>query len=535
MRCTADLAVGRAAPQRPLARIAWPIAARISLAASTIVIAVWALDQPRTADLAAQVYRAGLFHRVGWVLWDNGWFGGHTVPGYSLLTPWLMASLGIGVTGVIAAAVTTLTFAAIARSLRPHWAWPTAWVAWASVGDLLIGRVTYAVGLALGLLTVLALLSGRRVVVASVLAAMCAAASPVAGAFLTLALAIWWTVERDRTIFAACACGGAVTIGCALVFGDGGSQPYSAGAAAIAVSIALALRLGLARDAVLARRALLAYMLVATACWLLPTPMGSNVARLGVAFALPVALLAPRRVPTAYVAVVASAAAVWLVFAPVTEVAKSLAAPDTQRAFFRPLLAELGKRVTTPARIEVVPSSTRWESVYVGARYPLARGWETQLDRARNMLFYRPRLSGAEYVRWLHANAVSFVALSRTPRERWGRREQQLLDRGVAGLDLVWTSSDWRLYRVRAPQPLASGAEVLRMGADRVVLRAATPATVLLRVRWSRYWTGGPGVCIVRRPDGYMDLDVRRAGTVTMRMSALAPVSAEPSGGCAVP
>jgi hypothetical protein len=173
--------------------------------------------------------------------------------------------------------------------------------------------------------------------------------------------------------------------------------------------------------------------------------------------------------------------------------------------------------------------------VYVGARYPLARGWETQLDRARNMLFYRPRLSGADYVRWLHTNAVSYVALSRAPPERWGRREGQLLHRGVAGLDLVWASKDWRLYRVRAPRPLASGARVLRMGADRVVLNAAAPSTVLLRVRWSRYWTGGPGVCIVRRPDGYMDLGVRHAGTVTMRMSALAPVSAEPERACGAP
>jgi len=88
---------------------------------------------------------------------------------------------------------------------------------------------------------------------------------------------------------------------------------------------------------------------------------------------------------------------------------------------------------------------------------------------------------------------------------------------------------------VQAPQPLARGARVLRIGADRVVLLAAAPTDVVLRVRWSRYWTGGPGVCIARRPDGYMNLGVVRAGTVTMRMSALAPVSAEPSRGCAVP
>ena len=512
--------------------VGWPIAARASLLASSMVVALWAVRQPPTADLAAQVYRAGLFERVGWALWDNGWFGGHQLPGYSLLTPWLMANLGIAVTGVVAAAVTTVAFAAIARDLRPRWAGATVWVAWAAAGDLLIGRVTYAVGLALAMLTLLALVRGRHAVVrgrhavvAGLLAGMSAAASPVAGAFLTLALAVWLTFDRDRSILAACGCAATVTIGCALLFGDGGTQPYSAGGAAIAVAIAFALRLGLAPDARLARRALLAYMLVAAGCFVLPSPMGSNIARLGVAFAVPLVLLAPRRVPSAYVAGVAGAAAVWLVFAPVTEIAKTFAAPNTEAAYFRPLLAQLQQRITTPARVEVVPSSTRWESVYVGAHYPLARGWETQLDRARNALFYRPRLSGRAYVRWLHVNAVSYVALSRGPKERWGRREAQLLRHGLGGLRLVWASGDWRLYRVAAARPLASGARVVRLGTDRVVLRAAAPATVVLRVRWSRYWNGGDGVCIARREDGYMNLAVKHAGMVTLRASALAGVA----------
>ena len=503
------------------------IGARASLLASSIVIVLWAVRQPRTADLAAQVYRAGLFERVGWVLWDNDWFGGHVLPGYSLLTPWLMATIGVSATGLIAAAVTTLAFAAIVRQLRPRWTWPTAWVAWAAAGDLLIGRVTYAVGIAFAVLAVLALLRGRHLLLGCVLAALSAGASPVAGAFLTMALAIWWTVERDRAVLASCGCSAVVTVGCALLFGDGGTQPYSIGGATIAVTIVLALRQGLARDALLARRALLAYVVVAASCWLLPTPMGSNIARLGVAFALPVALLARRRVPPAYLGLVACAAAAWLMFAPVREVAKSLAAPDTHAAYFRPLLAQLQERIRTPARVEVVPSSTRWESVYVGARYPLARGWETQLDRARNALFYGPKLSASQYTRWLRTNAVSFVALSRAPKERWGKREEQLLRGGIAGLTLAWASRDWRLYRVSASRPLASGARLLRIGTDRIALRVTAPATVVLRVRWSRFWSSGDGVCIHRRPDGYMNLIVRQAGAVTLRASALAPVAGQ--------
>ena len=159
-------------------------AAQLSLLASAVVVALWMVLQPRTADLAAQVYRTGLFERVGWVLWDNNWFGGHHLPGYSLFTPWLMAHMGIGVTGAAAAATTTLAFAAIVRAKgRGRWLWPTAWVAWAASGDLLIGRVTYSVGLALAVLAVLALVLEQPMLVGCVLGGLSAAASPVAGLF----------------------------------------------------------------------------------------------------------------------------------------------------------------------------------------------------------------------------------------------------------------------------------------------------------------------------------------------------------------
>jgi hypothetical protein len=130
---------------------------------------------------------------------------------------------------------------------------------------------------------------------------------------------------------------------------------YSASGAAVAIAIALALRRGLARNALLARRALLAYVLVAVGCWLLPTPMGSNIARLGVAFALPLVLLARRRAPGAYVVVVGCAATAWLMFGPVTEVAKRLAAPGTHAAYFRPLLSQLERRARP-----TWPTATRW-------------------------------------------------------------------------------------------------------------------------------------------------------------------------------
>src|SRR5919201_160887 len=49
---------------------------------------------PVTADLAAQAFRSQLFASHGFLIWNNGWYAGHYLPGYSLLFPPLGAALG---------------------------------------------------------------------------------------------------------------------------------------------------------------------------------------------------------------------------------------------------------------------------------------------------------------------------------------------------------------------------------------------------------------------------------------------------------
>jgi hypothetical protein len=65
---------------------------------------------------------------------------------------------------------------------------------------------------------------------------------------------------------------------------------------------------------------------------------------------------------------------------------------------------------------------------------------------------------------------------------------------------------------------------------DRIILHAAAPSTIVLRVHWSRYWHGDQGVCIARRSDGFMDVTVPRAGLVTLKASPTSPVAR--SQGC---
>ena len=67
-----------------------------ALPVACVLIGAWLLLAPRSPDLAAQTYRATLFEHEGFSLWDNNWYAGHHLPGYSLVFPWLALLVGIG-------------------------------------------------------------------------------------------------------------------------------------------------------------------------------------------------------------------------------------------------------------------------------------------------------------------------------------------------------------------------------------------------------------------------------------------------------
>lgn len=126
----------------PRAHVALPFALAASLAA------LWLAIGPPTPDLAAQVYRTGLFAREGFTVWNGFWFGGHHTPGYSILFPPLAATLGPRVVGAMAAVASAVLFARIVgHRFGPasHAArWGALWFAAATATDLLIGRLTSA-------------------------------------------------------------------------------------------------------------------------------------------------------------------------------------------------------------------------------------------------------------------------------------------------------------------------------------------------------------------------------------------------------
>ena len=117
----------------------------------------WLLVDPRSPDLAAQSYRETLFARYGFTLWDDNWYGGHHLPGYSLVFPWLALALGMRVLGAMAVLVSTVAFERIVVPIYgPRARWGAACFAIAAAGDLWIGRLTFALGVSFAMLAVLA-------------------------------------------------------------------------------------------------------------------------------------------------------------------------------------------------------------------------------------------------------------------------------------------------------------------------------------------------------------------------------------------
>jgi hypothetical protein len=475
----------------------------LALSVAAILGTAWMLIGPKTADLAAQVYRVGLFSREGFTLWDNAWFGGHHLPGYSVLFPPLGSLIGARTVGLIAVTVSAVLFADLMRrhyGARLYWA--VGWFAAVAVGDLFIGRLTFALGVATALACLSAISRGRYVL-AALFAVATAAASPVAGLFLGLVLAVTWPrlQPRKRVYVVALLAAGVGAM--AFVFPDGGQQPYDLPAALLALAIVLAVRFQLAPSEVLLRRAAALYAVAIAASYIVPTPMGSNVARLGVLVGGPLFIASQRRSKPSWVAVTCLAIVLWQAWGPVTEFGKAESTSANGQAYFVPLLSELGRVGAHDGRVEVVPTATRWESVYVARKFALARGWESQLDRSYNPLFYKDNLTAHAYRQWLAENGVRFVAVPDAPKERWGRSEAELIASGLPFLRPVWSDAHWQLFRVRGASGLAGPGQKVTLRPDGFVLKTPYSGVATVRVRWSKYWTVLPHGCVKRTPDGF--------------------------------
>jgi hypothetical protein len=524
-------------------RRGWPLvfAPGVAALAVSVPLAVaYVLLAPSSGDLAAATYRGDLFARAGFTLWDNGWYGGHYLPGYSLLAPALASLMGERALLAMSVVIASGLFGVIAQRSFSSSGARAAGASFAlgiSVG-LLSGRVAYGLGIALALLAVLVLIRGWTAA-ALVLAMLTSVASPVAGAFLALAgLAHALTVapgsshgrgawRRRRRGLALAGAALAPTLVLALAFPEGGWQPF-------APSLFWPVLAGVMLMALLLRRAngllpsdsrrmltvgACLYALALAGAFLLRTPVGSNAERLGALLAAPLAvgvLWERRRLA---LALLAPALLYWQLQASVSDFATVAGNPSVNASYYAPLVAELQSLAHgRPLRVEVPMTEAHWESVYLPEHPPilLARGWERQLDTRYDGLFYRSTLAAPAYRSWLDQNAVSYVALPDVPLDSAGEQEQRLIATRPPYLAEVWHSNHWRLFAVRGATPLAQPPALLSgVGPDSFTLFAPRPGAFTVRVRFTPYWTVQRGRGSVRSaPDGWTEVDVRRAGVL---------------------
>jgi hypothetical protein len=523
----------------------WLPAVALSAALAAAMLA-W---NPPVGDLAAQVFRTELFQRGGLAIWNGSWYGGHYTLTYSVLFPPLAALLGPRLVGTLAVVASAYLFDRLVRDRWGEAARPaTLWFGAGVVTLLADGQLTFALGVVFGLACLRALQLGRPAW-ALLASATCALSSPVAAVFLAgvLLAGVWdpaiqlrrlsrgWRRGwggRGRTMAPpqhppppddrtrrpaawAASIALALTLIPNLVFPGAGEFPF-AFSSYMAIPLwcgsALYVTRGLGDEERQLRRILLAYLLGATAIWLVPNAMGGNAVRLGALFGGPVlaavALSRRPRAPVWFLVLFLAGGLYWQLTASVAQIARSVGDPSTKRAYFVPVAEWLRDHGGHVARIEVPPTANHWESAYLSPEFELARGWLRQLDTTREGIFYGERpLTDRAYRAWLRDNAIRYVALPDAPLDYSSAAERRLILRQPPYLEPRWSDAHWHVYEVRDPaplvQPLGVGEAGVRwLGHDGFALDVTRPGEFLVRVAFTQYWSIARGQgCLLRRGD----------------------------------
>ena len=507
-----------------------------------ILSVVYLAVAPMTADHGAQVFRVGLFEDDGPVIWNNHWFGGHHLPGYSVLAPAIGSWIGFRAMGVLSVLGSVLLFSLI---VDRYWGERSRagaiWFGAAACVSLYSGRLTFALGVVIALLAVF--LAQRDHRLSSIIAAASVAlASPVAALFLVCAgtahwLALGWpgrgAGERDlRGLWLAIA-SFVPTVLIAVLFPEGGGEPYVLSSFTPAIVLTVAALVLVPSEERLIRVGLAVYAAALVATFLIDTPMGGNVNRMGILLIGPLVLCAawPLRGRPALVALLPFLLA-WQLVPVVRDLTAVSGAPEVEVSFYEPLKRVVAPRLAAePGRIEVLPVESHWEAARVAPDLPLARGWERQTDRRLNGVIYEDSMTPSEYRRWLEKLAVRFVAVPNADLDYSTTRELALIESGQDFLEEVSRTPDWTIYRVDQPgQMVERPARLVDLGTDSFSVRSPRAGSFRVAIRWTPYWAveSGPG-CVEEGEDGFTRLTFRKPGRIEVEASfrPLARISGE--------
>ena len=303
-----------------------------------------------------------------------------------------------------------------------------------------------------------------------------------------------------------------------VVFPEGGWFPFTSGS--LVLLTAAAIGAGWCGRAVpLVRWTVIVYGIVAVGAFVIKSPLGGNVVRLGWLVAGPAAALTLVRHRRLMVPAIAVASLIWntayisIAFRPADRTASA--------AYYDSLVSYL-HTLPRPLRIEVVPTQTFAQADTLALRSDgIARGWETQLDRALNPEFYTGRLDAGTYHRWLIEHAVSIVALPLGRLRDMSLDEAAVIRSRPTYLQAVWENGDWQVFSVVDASPLIdNGATVVDVQPDELTIDATRTGWMTLKFRFTDLYTVAEGAaCLEPADGGWIHIFVEQPGRIRLTIS----------------
>ncbi len=502
-----------------------------------VLCAAYVVVQPASVDYASGSFRARLFG-TGSTLWNNDWFAGHPLPGYGVIPPMLGSWFGVVPVGIAAALLATFLLTLVVErcaETRPALD-PTLTTVLLALGcalNLWSGRLTFGPSVAFGA-GCIACLQRRRHVGAALCAIACGLSSPVGAVSLAIVLAGCWLARAfPRRVVATVAAASVVPVAMlGLTFPEGGWYPFTAkGLVLLLGALAVVGWSGRRERVVICVVAL--YAVAALAAFVVRTPLGGNIVRLGWLAAGPAAVFGMRRHRRGVVAVAAVLSILWG-----WSYAKMAFRPKDATAaehFYDPLAAQVTSLTGGVQRVEVVPTATFRQADELALEISLARGWDTQLDRKYNPVLYSPTLDAAAYHQWLIDNSVSLVALPLGALQHAADPEAAVIRARPTYLEPVWSNAEWQLFRVSdAPSLATNGATVTTVRPQSLAIDAPRAGSSTVRFHYTSLYDVTRGdACVTRAPGGWIDLHVRRPGPIVLQVRLSASGLLDPSPSCA--
>jgi hypothetical protein len=557
------------------AREVWHERHRVALTVTACAVPLyfvwWAVFATGGGDLAAQVAWAEFAKMYPDSAYNLFWYGGLHAANYSLMSPYLMAAIGVVAATMLSGVAATLLGAElVARTGVRKPVWPALAVGFSLWCQVISGRSTFVLGTAFAMAAVLAVVSGRSVRhlgIAALCATLATTGSPVAGLFV-LVVGAAYLLSRDWGRAAALLVPPVAVVGVTtLLFPFEGEQPMPfariwppvilcAIVVLTAPSAWRTLRLGAA-----------VYAAGVVLCYLIPTPIGTNVERLS-ELAAPATLLAimmyrtgwakdglrdgeqdrelegngdgeldrdgvraasprlplPWFTPRRRIVALGLAMAIsvsWLSGKTIADIVTNTTVPEWA-VKTDGVVNELKRLGAEQTRVEVVPARDHREAAILAPYINMARGWNRQADVERGRLFYEGHGGTAEpeggfspeaYKAWLSQWAVGFVVLVNGEPDGPAKLEHALVTSGPSYLQPVWEDANWKIYRVKNATPLVDKpASVVSADGANLVVRMPKAGEVTVRIAFSP-WLWAENGCLT--DDGeFTKLTVEQPGNI---------------------